>query len=56
MKRFQHFLGLGWDVTAAGVVHYWTRLIFGTIIIVLSDGQNQLDMGPVDLIKLVPSF
>jgi hypothetical protein len=28
----QHFQGLGWDVTAAGDVQYWTRLTIDSAI------------------------
>jgi hypothetical protein len=31
MKSLLHFMGLAWDVTAAGVIHYWTLLIVPTI-------------------------
>jgi hypothetical protein len=31
LKRLEHFLGLGWDVTGVGVVHHLARFIFLTI-------------------------
>jgi hypothetical protein len=31
LKRLEHFMGLGWDVTGVGVVHHLARFIFFTI-------------------------
>ncbi len=41
----QHFLGLGWDDTGVGVVHYWYRHVFQTVYSSLEGRQNQHQIG-----------
>ena len=50
-----NFLLLGCEVTAAGDVQYWNRLITQRLI-VPSKVHTELDIGPDELIQLVPSF